>query len=53
MDLLSLSPVDLLYGLLGCIFAVLLGAFMAKKQARAFSGQRNRRSEEVAQLDGK
>ena len=53
MDLLSLSPVDLLYGLLGCIFAVLLGAFMAKKQARAFSGQRNRSSDEVAPLDGK
>jgi spermidine synthase len=31
-----LTPVELIYGLIGCAFAVLLGVGMAKKQARAF-----------------
>jgi spermidine synthase len=32
---------DIFLGLLGCIAAVLIGAYLAKKQARTFSGQSN------------
>jgi spermidine synthase len=33
---------DIFLGLLGCIAAVFIGAYLAKKQARTFSGQSNR-----------
>ena len=47
---ITLAFMDLMYVLLGCIFAVLLGAFLAKKQARAFSGQEMRSLDNAAGL---
>jgi len=32
---------DFVYVLIACVFAILIGVFLAKKQARAFSGQSN------------
>ena len=46
-----LTPIDLMYGLLGCIFAILLGALLAKKQARAFSGQHMHGLDSAADFD--
>lgn len=37
----NLTTTDLAYGLAVCMVAVLMGAYLAKKQARAFSGQTN------------
>jgi len=34
---MNLTPLEFIEGLIGCILAMLLGAWMAKKQARAFS----------------
>jgi spermidine synthase len=34
------TTMDFMYVLIACIFAILIGVFLAKKQARAFSGQR-------------
>lgn len=33
------TSMDFVYGLIACIFAILIGVFLAKKQARAFSVQ--------------
>lgn len=35
----ALTPLDLLYGSLACVLAILIGVSLARKQARAFSGQ--------------
>ena len=37
----NLTTTDLAYGLAACMVAVLMGAYLAKKQARVFSGQTN------------
>jgi len=44
---------DIFLGLLGCIAAVLVGAHLAKKQARSFSGQSNRLDTNHQPGDGK
>ena len=33
---MNLTLLEFIYGLIGCVLAILLGAWMAKKQARAF-----------------
>ncbi len=48
----TLSPLHVMYGLLACVFAVLLGALLAKKQARAFSHQHMRGLDNAADFDG-
>jgi spermidine synthase len=35
----SFTPTTLIYGLIACILAISIGVFLAKKQARKFSGQ--------------
>ena len=37
----NFTTTDLAYGLAACMVAVLMGAYLAKKQARAFSGETN------------
>lgn len=35
----ALAPIDLVYGLIVCVLAILIGVLLARKQARTFSGQ--------------
>ena len=49
---LTWTPLDLTFGLLACIVAVWIGAALAKKQARAFSGPGTRGTEDDAPDNG-
>ncbi|BDU53301.1 spermidine synthase [Limnohabitans sp. INBF002] len=47
-----LTPIELIFGLVGCILAMLIGAWMAKKQARAFSHQSHANADQTVQQNG-
>jgi len=49
---MDLKPIELIYGLIGCVLAMLIGAWMAKKQARAFSHQGHADTDQAVRQNG-
>lgn len=49
---MDLKPIELIYGLIGCVLAMLIGAWMAKKQARAFNHQGHADTDQTVRQNG-